>query len=73
MPACKDSFLHLIKSEIEEFYKVIIPDNNEEGQCVYILSSCFSVIYKKKLFVYFLSGEVIGYKICYFIFYKRIL
>ncbi len=73
MPVCKDRFLHLIRSEIEEFYKIMIPDYNEEGQRVYILSSCFSGIYKKKLFVYFLSGEVIGYKICYFIFCKRIL
>lgn len=41
MPACKDRFLHLIRSEIEEFYKIMIPDYNEEAQCVYTLYSCF--------------------------------
>lgn len=72
MCTSKNSLFHLIKAEIEEFYKISIPDHTEEKQLVYILSSYLFGIYQKKLYVDFLSGEVINYKISYVIFNKKL-
>jgi len=71
MDYCKHSFFHLIKCEIEEFYKITIPDCTEQKEAVYVLASYLFGLYKKMLHVDFLNGEVINYKISYDIFDRK--
>ncbi|MDV7695527.1 hypothetical protein N6B72_01220 [Chryseobacterium soli] len=73
MLTSKDNFLHLLKAEIEEFYKISIPDYTEEKQIVYILSRHLLGIYEKKLYVNFLCGKVVDYKVFYYIFNKKLI
>jgi len=37
MLTSKDSFSHFIKAEIEEFYKISLPDCKEQKQLIYTL------------------------------------
>lgn len=72
MNSSKHGFLHLIKSEIEEFYKIKLPESTEIKKAVYILSSYFFGVYKKKLYVDLIQGEVVNYKVSYYIFNREL-
>jgi hypothetical protein len=72
MDYCKHNFLHLIKCEIEEFYKIVIPECREQKEAVYVLANCLFGLYKKKLQVNFLNGEAINYKISHYIFGREL-
>lgn len=72
MLTSKDSFSHFIKAEIEEFYKISLPECNEQKQLIYTLSHYLLGVYKKKLYINRLSGEVVNYKVSHFLFNVRI-
>lgn len=68
MSSSKENFLHFIAAEIEESYGITIPEHTEKKEIVYRLSSFLFGTYQKKLFVYFVSGRPIDYRVHYFIF-----
>lgn len=72
MNSSKYGFLHLIKGEIEEFYKIKLPECKETEKSVFILSRYFFGIYKKKLYVDLIQGEVVNYKISHYIFNREL-
>lgn len=72
MNSSKHGFLHLLKGEIEEFYKIKLPECTETKKSVYILLSYFFGIYKKILYVDLIQGEVVNYKISYYIFNREL-
>lgn len=72
MTADKSDFLHLLTGEVEEFYKIKIPEYTGETQRVFTISNYLSGMYKKKIYINFLSGHMIDYKISYFIFNMKI-
>ncbi len=72
MSLSKENFLHIIVAEIEEAYGVTIPENTEKEKLVYPLSQSLFGIYQRKLYVYFISGHVVDYKVHHFIFKRKI-
>ena len=72
MDHCKHHFLHLIKCEIEEFYKVTIPECKEQKEAIYVLSRYLFGLYQKKLQVNFLNGQAIDYKISHCLFSREL-
>jgi len=68
----KNNFLHLIKCEIEEFYKITVPDRKEQKEAIYVLSNYLFGLYKKKLHINFLNGQAINYKISHCIFSREL-
>ena len=72
MDYCKHHFLHLIKCEIEEFYKVTIPECKEQKKAIYTLANYLFGFYQKKLQVDLLNGEVINYKISHYVFNREL-
>ncbi|KAA0128540.1 hypothetical protein FY557_08135 [Chryseobacterium sp. SN22] len=72
MSLSKDNFLHLIAAEIEETYGVTIPEHTEKEELIYLLSRSFFGIYQKKLYVYFISGHAVDYRVHHFIFNGKI-
>lgn len=73
MSLSKNNFLDLIAAEIEEFYGVIIFNHTEEQKIIYPIFGSFLGFFKKKLCVYFLSGNTINYQVHYYIFNYKIL
>ncbi|ANF49501.1 hypothetical protein [Chryseobacterium glaciei] len=72
MSLSKNNLIDLIAVEIERFHGITIPDYTEEEKIIYPLSKSFSGIYKKELYVYFLSGKAFNYQVHYFIFNFKI-
>jgi hypothetical protein len=68
MLTSKDSLSDFIKAEIESFYKIKLPDCPKQDQLIYTLSRYFLGLYEKKLYVSRLSGDVINYKVSYYLF-----
>lgn len=73
MSLSKENFRYIIVAEIEETYGVTIPEHTQENKLVYPLSRSFFGIYEKKLYVYFISGHVVDYKVHHFIFNRKII
>lgn len=67
MSTSKEDFFHLIKVEIQEFYGIIVPEYTENNQIVYTVSRLLN-IYEKRLYVNFIDGVAVNYRISYFIF-----
>lgn len=61
-------FLFLIKNEVEELYKIILPNDIQNRQYDFVLSKNLFGILKKKITVNFFLGYVINYRVSYFIF-----
>ncbi|WP_294304310.1 hypothetical protein [uncultured Chryseobacterium sp.] len=72
MSLFKENFRHIIVAEIEETYGVILPEHTEKKELIYLVSRSFFGIYQKKLYVYYISGHVVDYKVHYFIFNRKI-
>ncbi len=66
MSSSKDTFLHLIRAEIEESFGITIPDQTSEKKMIFPLSSFLAGMYQKKLYVYFQSGKAVNYRVHYF-------
>jgi hypothetical protein len=73
MSLFKENFRHIIVAEIEETYGITIPAYTEKNKLIYPLSRPLPGIYHKKLYVYFLSGHVIEYKVHHFIFNIKVM
>ncbi|WP_294282764.1 hypothetical protein [uncultured Chryseobacterium sp.] len=72
MSLSKENFLHLITAEIEETYGVIIPEHTKKEKLIFPLSRSLFGIYQKKLYVSFISGRAVDYKVHHFIFNVKI-
>ncbi|WP_146944327.1 hypothetical protein [Chryseobacterium hagamense] len=68
MLTSKDSVSDFIKTEIEAFYRITLPDCPKQDQLMYTLSRYFLGLYEKKLYVSRLSGDVINYKVSHYLF-----
>lgn len=73
MSLSKENFLLIISAEIEELFGIIIPEHTEQEKISYTLSRAFFGIYQKRLYVYFVSGRAVNYKVHYFLFNRKMV
>ncbi len=67
----KDDLTPLISAEIKEFYGITVPENTEEEEIVYPLSTFLWGIFRTKLQVHFLYGKAVNYRTCMYCFKFR--